>query len=72
MTRSGKIVAYCLILLLLKLSSNQSTSQALAQSITYQFDRGKTTAPAPDTAANFVAVGNTKLHYVDTGSGRTV
>ena len=72
MTMGGKIVAYCLILLLLSLSSNQSPSRALAQSITYQFDRGKTTAPAPDSAKTFVTLGNTKLHYVDGGSGRPV
>ena len=72
MTRGGKIVGFCLIFLLLNLSSNQSSSRALAQSITYQFDRGKATAPAPDTLERFVTAGNTKLHYVDSGSGRPV
>jgi pimeloyl-ACP methyl ester carboxylesterase len=71
MTRVEKIVAYCLILLLLNLSSNELVSRALAQSITYQFDRSKTTAP-PDTAKTFVTAGNTKLHYVESGSGRPV
>jgi pimeloyl-ACP methyl ester carboxylesterase len=71
MSRTGKIVAYCLILLLLTLSSNQLASRALAQSITYQFDRSKTTAP-PDTAETFVTAGKTKLHYVESGSGRPV
>ena len=72
MTRGGKIVGFCLILLLLNLSSKQSSSRALAQSITYQFDRGKTTAPVPDTLERFVTAGNTKLHYIDNGSGRPV
>ena len=72
MTRCEKIVAYCLILLLLNLSSNQLASRALAQSITHQFDRSKSTAPAPATAKTFVTVGNTKLRYVDSGSGRPV
>lgn len=72
MTRGGKTVGFCLILLLLNLSSNQLASRALAQSITYQFDRSKTTAPAPDTAETFVTAGNTKLHYVESGSGRPV
>jgi pimeloyl-ACP methyl ester carboxylesterase len=71
MTRVGKIVACCLILLLLNLSSNQSlSSRAVAQSITYQFDRSKTSDP--DTAEAFVNAGNTKLHYVSRGSGRAV
>lgn len=71
MTRFGKIVAYCLILLLLNLSSNRLSSRALGQSITYQFDQSKTTAP-PDTADRFVTAGRTKLHYVDSGNGRPV
>ncbi len=70
MTRGGKLVGCCVILLLFSLSSNQSSSPALAQSITYQFDRSKT-AP-PDTAERFVSVGKTKLHYVESGSGRPV
>jgi pimeloyl-ACP methyl ester carboxylesterase len=79
MTRGGKIAAYCLILLLLNLSSSQLLSRARGQSITRRFDRSKRTAPAPDTAATspdtaktFVTTGNTKLHYVDSGSGRPV
>ena len=71
MTRIGKIVACGLILLLLNLSSSQLSFRALAQSITYQFDRNKTTAP-PDTAGRFVVAGHTKLHYVECGNGRPV
>jgi pimeloyl-ACP methyl ester carboxylesterase len=74
-----KIAAYCLILLLLNLSSNQLLCRARGQSITRRFDRSKRTAPAPDAAATspdaaatFVTAGNTKLHYVDRGSGRPV
>src|SRR6266498_5807192 len=70
MTRIGKIVAHCLILLLLNLSSNQLASRTVAQSIAYQFDRSKTNGP--DSAETFVNVGNTKLHYVARGSGRAV
>jgi pimeloyl-ACP methyl ester carboxylesterase len=65
-----KIVAHCLILLLLNLSSYQAASRALAQSITYQFDRSK--AASADTAERFVNAGHTKLHYVECGSGRPV
>lgn len=72
MTRDGKIAAYCLMFLLLSLSSNQLASRALAQSIIHQFDRSKPTAPAPDTAQTFVTAGTSKLHYVDRGSGRPV
>jgi pimeloyl-ACP methyl ester carboxylesterase len=61
-----------LILLLLNLGSNHLSSRALAQSITYQVDRSRPTAHAPDPAETFVAAGNTKLHYVDRGSGRAV
>ncbi len=68
----GKIVAFCLIFLLLNLSSIRLASRARAQSITHQFDSNKTTAPAPDTAEHFVTAGNTKLHYVESGSGRPV
>lgn len=71
MTRVGKTIAHCLILLLLNLSINQSCSRALAQSITHQFDHSKATAP-PDKAEAFVIVGRTKLHYVESGSGRPV
>lgn len=70
MTRGGKIIAYCLILLLLNLSSNQLTPRARAQSITYQFDH-KITAP-PDTTEAFVNAGNSRLHYVEGGNGRLV
>src|SRR6266498_6035542 len=70
MTRVGKIVVHCLILLLLNLSSNQLASRAVAQSITHQFDRSKTSDP--NTAETFVNAGNTKLHYVARGSGRVV
>ena len=71
MTRGGKIAARCLILLLLNLSGTLFVSRALAQSITYQFDRSKTTAP-PDKANRFVMAGRAKLHYVDSGNGRPV
>jgi pimeloyl-ACP methyl ester carboxylesterase len=71
MYKTGKLFAFCSILLLLTLSSNQLASRALAQSITH-FDRSKTTDPAPDTPERFVLAGNTKLHYVDSGSGRPV
>jgi len=71
MTRVGRTIAHCLILLLLNLSSNQWCSRVLAQSITYQFDQSKTTAP-PDKAEAFVMAGHTKLHYVESGNGRPV
>lgn len=71
MASGRKIAQYCLILLFLCLS-NHLDSRVLAQSVTSQFDRGKPTTPAPDTALTFVTVGKTKLHYVDSGSGRAV
>lgn len=71
MNKTVKLLAYWLILLLVSLGGYQLSSRALAQSITYQFDRAKPNAPALDTAT-FVTVGNTKLHYVDSGSGRPV
>ena len=58
--------------LLLNLSTNQSSSCAVARSITHQFDGSKTNGSLSDTAKTFVNVGNTKLHYVDKGSGRAV
>lgn len=70
MTRRGKIVVYCWILLLLNLGSNQLTPRARAQSITYQSDH-KTTVP-PDTAEAFITAGKSRLHYVESGHGRLV
>ena len=69
---SRKIVGFCLILLLFTLSGNALTPRVLGQSITNQFDRDKPGVPAPDTAVLFVNVGNTKLHYVESGRGRPV
>jgi pimeloyl-ACP methyl ester carboxylesterase len=65
-----KAVARFLLLLLFALNSNQLTPRALAQSTT-QFDR-KIITPAPDPTERFVIAGNTKLHYVDSGTGRPV
>jgi pimeloyl-ACP methyl ester carboxylesterase len=69
MNKGGKILGYSVMLLLLGLCSSRPTSRAFGQSPTYKFDRDK-----PDTAATklFVAAGTTKLHYVDSGSGRAV
>lgn len=71
MTRTRKIAACFLVLLLLNLSSHQFPSRVLAQSVTYQFDRSKTNAPT-DTAARFVMAGHSRLHYVESGKGRPV
>lgn len=71
MTRGGKIVGACLILLLTSLGSSQWSLRTLAQSITYQFDRSKTATPA-DITDRFVIAGHTKLHYVESGNGRPV
>jgi pimeloyl-ACP methyl ester carboxylesterase len=70
MISSLKIVAPCLLILLFGLSSNQMTPRALAQSTTH-FDR-KVITPASDPTERFVIAGNTKLHYVDSGTGRPV
>ncbi len=69
MTRSGKIFTFFLILLL---SSDEMSLHARAQSITRQLESSEAIAPAPDTAETFVSVGDTRLHYVESGSGRTV
>lgn len=69
MTRSGKIFMYCLILLL---SSDEMSLHAPAQSLTHQLESSEATAPALDTADTFVSAGDTRLHYVESGSGRTV
>ena len=70
MVRGGKIVAHGLVVLLLNLTGTLCSSQAPAQSVTYQFDQSKTTAP--DVAERFVIAGHNKLHYVESGSGRPV
>jgi pimeloyl-ACP methyl ester carboxylesterase len=60
---------YCSVLVLLVLSSTQLASRTSAQAINQQLDRDKTTASPADT---FVTVGKTRLHYVESGSGRPV
>src|SRR6266478_1055216 len=69
MTRSGKMFMYCFILLL---SSDEMSLHALAQSITRQLESSEADAPTPDTTDTFVSAGDTRLHYVESGSGRTV
>jgi pimeloyl-ACP methyl ester carboxylesterase len=71
MTRGGKIAACCLGLLLIGLGSNQSSSRALAQAVTYRLDQSKKTAASNKTEL-FVIAGHNRLHYVDSGSGRPV
>lgn len=71
MNKTVKLLAYWLILLLVSLGGNQS--RILAQSPGYQFAPIKPITPEPPgTAGQFVTAGNTKLHYVASGSGRPV
>lgn len=71
MTRIKGIAALSAMLLLLDLSSTPWSAPILAQSITDRTDQTKTIAP-PVTSDRFVISGHTKLHYVDSGSGRAV
>lgn len=71
MSRFGGIATHCLVLSLLVLSSVQWTSGTLAQSTTSRLDQSKVTA-LPDKTDRFVVAGHTKLHYVDSGAGRSV
>src|SRR6266496_779915 len=64
----GKVLAYSVLLLVIGLGSNQWSS-AFGQSEGYKFDPSKPNTPA---SKRFVVVGHTKLHYVDSGSGRPV
>jgi pimeloyl-ACP methyl ester carboxylesterase len=70
-SKGGAILAYSLILLLINPGSNQLSSRALAQSTGYRFDPNKPPASLKP-ADQFVTAGKTKLHYVDSGSGRPV
>jgi pimeloyl-ACP methyl ester carboxylesterase len=58
--------------LILLLSSDEMSFRALAQSITRQHESSEATVPAPDSTDTFVNVDDTRLHYVESGSGRTV